>query len=203
MYDELGPVIYRDAAVSGITLSTLRSSGWTHPSQSLYLPPGYAGGVLQECRALREVLADDAVFTHVTAASVRGWWLPTDLCDAPIIACTNSRRPHHNRRGVYVRRCATDPAQRTMYERISVTTAARTLAELAEDLNLLDLVPAMDSALHLGHCTGSDLAANANAGRRGNKQYQMAIELADGRSESPWESVLRLLHLWSGVPVEP
>ena len=30
-----------------------------------------------------------------------------------------------------------------------------------------------------------------------------ALALADGRSESPWESVLRLLHVSCGVPVVP
>lgn len=32
---------------------------------------------------------------------------------------------------------------------------------------------------------------------------RQALDLADGRSESPWETLLRMLHRWCGIEVEP
>ncbi|MCW2831200.1 MAG: hypothetical protein JWP31_1892 [Aeromicrobium sp.] len=40
-------------------------------------------------------------------------------------------------------------------------------------------------------------------GRRGVRVLRRALDLVDGRSESWWESMLRLLHVLSGFAVEP
>lgn len=79
-----------------------------------------------------------------------------------------------------------------------------TLVELSEDLSLVDLVVAMDSALHRRLCSVTDLESAALAGRRGVRAYRRAVALADRRSESAWETILRLVHVLSGITdVEP
>jgi len=79
-----------------------------------------------------------------------------------------------------------------------------TLVELAEDLALIDLVVAMDSALQLGLSSRRALESAVVRGRRGARTYRRALTLADGRSESAWETILRLLHVLGGiVDVEP
>ena len=70
-------------------------------------------------------------------------------------------------------------------------------------LGLLDLVVLCDAALHHGNCSVAELEAAAAPGRRGSPVLRRALALADGRSESAWESVLRLLHVSCGVQVEP
>jgi hypothetical protein len=68
---------------------------------------------------------------------------------------------------------------------------------------LLDFVILGDSALHLGDCTIDELMSIAAQRRRGAPRLRVAIPLLDERSESPWESILRLLHVAAGVKVEP
>ena len=74
---------------------------------------------------------------------------------------------------------------------------------LARDLSLLDLVILGDSALHLRQATATELARAAGQKRRGAPRLRQVLPLLDGRSESPWESVLRMLHWAADVPVEP
>ena len=47
------------------------------------------------------------------------------------------------------------------------------------------------------------IVAAASTRRRGAPRLRRAIALADARSESPWETLLRLLHVLCGVQVEP
>jgi very-short-patch-repair endonuclease len=84
-----------------------------------------------------------------------------------------------------------------------VATAAETVLAAARDLDVLDLVPLADSALHLRHCTVEELAGAARQHRRGAPRLRKVLPLLDGRSESAWESVLRLLHHVAEVEVEP
>jgi hypothetical protein len=59
------------------------------------------------------------------------------------------------------------------------------------------------SALHLRDCTVEELLAVAAQRRHGAPLLRTAIPLLDGRSESPWESALRVLHVAAEVEVEP
>jgi very-short-patch-repair endonuclease len=121
----------------------------------------------------------------------------------PLIACSNSEAPHHERRGVYVRRCGIPPGDRTRVLDIPVASAEWTIIELAEHLALLDLVAVIDSAVHLGHTSIGRIRATMRKGRRGVRVLRRALDLADGRSESWWETMLRLIHVLSGIRVEP
>jgi hypothetical protein len=77
------------------------------------------------------------------------------------------------------------------------------LLELAQDLSLIDLVPLVDVALAQGSGR-DDILGAARPRSRGARTLRRAVALADGRSESWWESVLRLLHVLTGLgPVEP
>lgn len=142
------------------------------------------------------------MFTHLTAAALRGWWLPA-LPELPIIACTDGFAPHLDRRGVYVRRCQIPQPNRVQVGDLRVASPSWVVAELAEHLALVDLVVAIDGALQLGHLTSRQLAGAVIPGRRGVRTLRQAIMLADGRAESPWETVLRLLHRLAGVDVVP
>jgi hypothetical protein len=86
---------------------------------------------------------------------------------------------------------------------IRVASAAETLLAVARDLGVLDLMIIGDSALHLGACTIDQLSMAAAGRRRGAPRLCTVLPLLDGRSESPWESVLRLLHCVADVEVEP
>jgi very-short-patch-repair endonuclease len=161
-----------------------------------------ADSLVARCRAICKVLPPDAVITHLTSAAIRGWWLPQGI-GFPIVACTDRDAVHLDRRGVYVRRCAIAPDHRGSAQGVPMASAAWTIVELAEHLALVDLVIAIDSALHLGHVTAEEIRATMVRGRRGVRVLRRALTLCNSRSESPWESILRLIHELSGIEVEP
>jgi very-short-patch-repair endonuclease len=196
------PISHRDPESRGFSRGVLRGADWAHPVDGVSIPAVLSNDLEARCRAVNLVLADGAVFTHLTSAQLREWWLPP-LAPIPLIACTDGEAPHHDRRGVYVRRCAIPSDHRTFRSGIPVASAAWTLIELAEHLTLVDLVVAIDCGLHLEHTTVDAIRTTMRPGRRGVRVLRRALELVDGRSESRWETILRLLHVLSGVDVEP
>lgn len=42
-----------------------------------------ADALIEQCRAVALALSDEAVFAHVTAAQLRGWWLPSGMREWP------------------------------------------------------------------------------------------------------------------------
>jgi very-short-patch-repair endonuclease len=151
-------------------------------------------------RAWALVLPKSAAFTHLTAAELRGWWLPAAV-PRPVFAAVPLQDRHPQRRGLRMTRLAAVAAEPVAG--IPVTTAAETLLACARDLEVLDLVPLADSALRLGHCEPDEMAALAATRRPGARMLRRVLPLLDRRSESAWESVLRVLHVAVDVPVEP
>lgn len=77
------------------------------------------------------------------------------------------------------------------------------LLACARLLPLPDLVVLIDSALKLGLCTSAAVDAAASPRRKGSPALRAALTASDRRSESAWESMLRLLHRLIGVAVTP
>ncbi len=152
--------------------------------------------------AWQQVLPVAAGFTGLTAAESYGWWLPSRLDDAPIFVAMHEGATPPKRRGLRVARLAMPPAL-LVRDGLQLTAPADTLLACARELGLLDLVVLCDAALHLESCSLAELKEVAAPGRRGSPALRRALALADGRSESAWESVLRLLHVSCGVHVEP
>lgn len=86
---------------------------------------------------------------------------------------------------------------------IRVAPAVEALLACARDLGLLDLVVLLDSALRAGWCTTAEVECVAGSRRRGGPGLREALAHADPRSESPWESLLRMFHVLCEVPVVP
>jgi hypothetical protein len=194
---------HSDAYARGFTPDLVRNARYfVHPVAGVAQFASTADDLAETCIAVALKLPDDAVFTHVTSAQLRGWWLPM-LDNWPIVAGSAKDAPHVDRRGVYVRRCDIPPGHRTHVRGVPVASAEWTIIELAEHLALLDLVGVIDSALHLNHTTVDRIRATMRKGRRGVRVLRRALDVVDGRSESWWESTLRLLHVLSGFRVEP
>lgn len=190
------PVPSADGPFRGFT----RSSRWERLSHGLY--------VLRDSRRLETDLAawslllpPSACFTSLTAAELRGWWRPRPV-PHPVFVSVLRNAPHPQRQGLFVIRHPR-PVDSQMINGVRVASAAEILLAAAKDLSLMDLVILGDSALHLRDCTVEELLAVAAQRRRGAPLLRTAIPLLDGRSESPWESVLRVLHVAAEVEVEP
>ncbi len=104
----------------------------------------------------------------------------------------------------------------TTVARLPVTTPARTVADLARTLSFRAGVVAADSALHRKLVTKPELTAVLTACARwpGARRAVEVIGFADGRAESPLESIARVafaecnlpppdLQVWLGGTVEP
>lgn len=179
----------------------LRSKAYVSPCRAVFMDRESAGDLNATCAAIQLVLPADAVFTHLTSAALRGWRLPV-VPKIPIIAASSSEAPHHNRRGVYVRRTAVPSRDRQIVHGTRLGSPEWTVVELAEDLSLIDLTAVIDGILHDRETTLARLSNSIVPGRRGAKNLRQALELTDPRSESWWESVLRLAHQLADIRVE-
>lgn len=196
------PFLNRDARAHGLSPGQIRANHYAQPTTGVSMLAADADELTDRCAAIALALAGHAVFTHLTSARLRDWWLPR-ITGEPVIACTDGEAAHHDRRGVYVRRCTLPDDHRTHLRGVPVASPEWTIVELAEHLRLVDLVVAIDCALHRGETTVDRVRATMRRGRRGVKVLRRALDLVDGRSESPWETVLRLAHTLSGIAVEP
>jgi very-short-patch-repair endonuclease len=157
--------------------------------------------VADELAAWSLVLPPCAGITSLSSAAVRGWWLPAAV-EHPVFVAVPKAAAHPQRPGLFVTRHP-QPVPTELVDGLRIATAAETLLAAARDLSPLDLVILGDAALHLGACTVEELWAAAAQRRNGAPRLRTVIPLLNGLSESPWESVLRLLHVAADIEVEP
>lgn len=153
-----------------------------------------------ELQAWAQVLPPGAGFTHLTSAALRGWPLPQ--VRPPVFGVVPSTAVRPCRPGLIVGRATGDLRCETRGG-LPVAGATDTLLAAARDLALLDLVVLVDAALYRQDCSLSELRLAALQRRRGAPALRQALKYADGRAESGWETLLRLLHQLCDVPVEP
>jgi hypothetical protein len=84
---------------------------------------------------------------------------------------------------------------------LPIVSTSDVLVALARDLGVLDTVVLLDSALHSGDISRAELERALATRRLGVRRLRDAAALADGRSESPYETLLRILHVMLEVPV--
>jgi hypothetical protein len=141
-----------------------------------------------------------AAASHSSAAYLHG----IDLLGKPGPAFVTSppERGGRGLPGIQVSRARLPAAHVTTAGRLRVTTPARTVVDLARTLELRDGVVCADSALQRRLTTKAELqSVLATCARwRGARQAAEVIEFADGRAESPLESLARLAFRDSGLP---
>ncbi|GAA1841033.1 hypothetical protein ACFFOM_05375 [Microlunatus capsulatus] len=184
-----------------VVLGQPRRAGYERVAQGVHVRTARPLTLVERLRALAVVLPPTAVFTHLTAAAVRGWWLPP-VVDPPVFVAVTAGERYPERAGLRVARLTRAPEVEVVAG-LPLAAAPETLLALARDLAPLDLVPLADAALRIGDCTTAALAAVAAGRRRGAPALRAVLPILDARSESAWESVLRLLHQAAEVDVVP
>ncbi len=174
---------------------------WRTVSHGVQRPVAAAPGPHGDLAAWQLVLPGSGVFTHLTAAGVYGWWLPPLPDEVPVFAAQAKADPRPRRPGLRVSRHPTVPPA-VIRDGLRLAPPEEVLLACARDLGVLDLVVLLDGALRAGDCDAEGVLAVAR-GRPGAPVLRTAVALADHRSESPWESLLRVLHVVCDVPVEP
>jgi hypothetical protein len=178
-----------------------RSGRWARVAHGLYVPVDDEGGD-GRLHALASRLHQDGGFTHVTAARLRTWWLPPLPRGLPEFAAQSDLRNRPRRAELRIIRTTPQP-EITLLRGLPIVPPFEVLLALARFFGLLDVVVFLDSALHLGDLTPDELAAALRARRHGVRRLREAALLADGRSESPYETLLRILHVICDIRVKP
>lgn len=183
----------------------IRQVGFRRVSHGLFLPVRAGLDEDQEFRRDLEawllVLPAEAVFTHVTAARLVGWQLPSLPDEVPVFAAVAGDASRPRRPGLICSRLvrAHEPGD----VGLPIDRPEEILLRAARDLGLLDLVIMVDSARRLGNIDHGRMMAILASGRPGVRILREAWNLSSNRAESGPETVLRIFHTAIGVEVEP
>ncbi|GAA1908934.1 hypothetical protein GCM10009737_07550 [Nocardioides lentus] len=197
----------RRAPAGGPVRGNVRSPRYRRVSHGLFLPVQEStterAEWLRDLRAWREVLPESAVFTGLTAARLAGWWCPPLPTWAPVFAAVSAGSTCPQRSGLVVSRYRRRSDHRTGWlEGLPVDGPAEVLLRCARDLDLLDLVPLVESALRSGAVTAEHVTELCESRRPGVRVLRRALALSYRTTESAGESLLRLFMVVMGVDVE-
>lgn len=194
------PFTTQEAISAGITPRQLRGRRWRAPFRGVHEASDDPQDLTTQCRALARVLPAEAAFSGITAARLLGWWLPQGVDDA-LFEVTVPPDCRIRRDAVRAVRSRLGPDDVIQRDGLRFTAGTRTLFDLAARWALVDLVVMADAALRFRDCSGAQLAAAASQrGGRGVRTLRRAAELADPRSESAMETLLRLILVLSKLP---
>jgi hypothetical protein len=201
------PFRNRDSVPLGITPKRLRGLDLDRSVWGVrrLLTPAEAD-LRERCRSFATRMPSGAFFSHVTAALLMGVPLPYRLereNRLHIGIPTPVRAPHAG--GIIGHRLTLPLEHLTTTLGLVHTSPARTWCDLASLLSLHDLVAAGDFLVHwrLPSTTISELhhVSRSFIGRRGMVTIREALPLLNNRSESPPESVLRVIFAQAGLPL--
>jgi hypothetical protein len=221
MYDDVSPLTasralptgrpftQRQAVDCGVSREVLRRMVRTgllrRVLRGVYVDAAADDGLLMRACAVSLVIPDTAVVTDRTAAWLHGVdaLRPGDHVVPPPVEVF--QQPGHTR----VRTAATSGGERTLLPRdvelvhdVRVTTPLRTALDLGRLARRDHAIAALDALLRLGRFDRPALLLEIARfrGQRGVVQLRALAPIADGRAESPGESVLRLRWLDTGLP---
>jgi very-short-patch-repair endonuclease len=177
------------------------SRAWVRVGRGLYRSED-PSAFLADLRAWQALLPGESCFTHVTAARAHQLWLPRLPAGAPVFACISREQDRLRRPEIRTFR-QTSPVPHLLVDGVRIAPACEAILVSARDLAVVDLLVLIDGALQAGACRTEELDALSRTRRWGARGLRRALPLVDARSESPWETVLRLFHQGAGVPVEP
>lgn len=199
-----------EAVQKGVPPKRLRAADLVAPFHGVRLAAGWDAGlpdtmVLEErCRALTRVLPPHAAFSHTTAAALHHLPLPSTSPDDPLhVAVARGRRAPH-RAGIIGHQTELADADTDLRHGFLVTTPERTWCDLATLLPLEYLVAVGDRLIHrsLPATTIDRLerAVDSYGAARGVRLLRRALQLLDDGSESPRESIQRVIIVLAGLP---
>ena len=176
-------------------------AGWATVTPGAHVRADLAADLAARLRAWQLVLPYWSSFTGLTVAMLHGWWVPPLPARLPLFVASG-RSDRIDRVGLSVCRHDVLPTWE-LVDGVRVTPPAEALLSCARDLGLVDVVVLGDAALRAGDVTAAELRAVARQRRRGSPLLRRAIPLMDGRAESIYEGLLRVLHVVCDVAVEP
>lgn len=187
----------------------IRQRGFRRVSHGLFLVerPGLGDDdeFVRDLEAWLLVLPASAVFTHLTAARLLGWRLPSIRVAVPVFAAVHGGERRPRRPGLICSRLvASESAAGSRLARgLPVDEPEEILLRAARDLSHVDLVVLIDSARALGHLDEARMSGILSSRRPGTRALAAAYSVSSPRAESPGETLLRLFHRVMEIDVEP
>jgi hypothetical protein len=185
-----------------IVVGRRRGKTWRRVGHGLRCRGREAESDAAELVAWQELLPSYCWFTHLTAASAHGLWLPPLPAELPVFVGLPRSRTRPKRPELKAMR-ASDDVRPVAVSGLRLAPVPETLLACARHLGVLDLVMLLDSARRRPDVRDADIEAVTQGRRWGARRLERAMELSDPRAESPWESVLRVFHEICEVPVVP
>jgi len=190
------PFRCRDAHAAGISRKDLENGGYHRLMQDCWIDAGVPMTPRLMIAAAMLVLPRATCATHHTAARLQRGIVP----DSCVIHLGGDRSFTSNRPEVRAHRYGSPP-ETTFVRGLRVTTTVQTTLDLAEELDLVDLVVLADSFARYDEDFPAKFTAAAMACRtRGAKRARRAAALTRTGVESPHETRLRLLMVLAGLP---
>lgn len=193
------PFTVADAAALGLSWDDLQTSSWTRLSRGQYAWSRLRRDNWLILRAVAQRVPPEYAFSGPTAA----WLLGLDVSPCEPVEITIPRGlPVRTRAGVRVRRADLPDCDVITHQGFRITTPIRTVCEMGSRADLVESVVSLDMALHAGLVDPSNLIEHLalHAGGKGTKRLRRASGFADGRSESPMETRLRMVLIRARLP---
>lgn len=208
---QFGVFTGRDARASGYGFDEIRAlvgrREWTRLRRGVYIETKRALPLrsdprtshLLDCVAVLVALDPGPVLSHDSAARLHE--LPVPAGDGAVRLTDETQ--WRTGRGYRVARATLPRADAGRFLRFQATTPARTIIDCAREWSLVDAVVAMDAGIQTQKTTRRDLVAAVLAARHwvGVGAAGRALDLCDGRAESPLETRGRLAMLAAGLPL--
>lgn len=207
--DRLGVFTSQEALRVGYRVedirAELRSRRWARLRKGVYVVADHLATAdsperhLIECVAVLLSLRPGPVLSHASAARLHELVLPRRCSSEVRLTAPEQWR---RGRGYRVAQATMTADETEPWLRFRAMSVPRTLVDCAREWSLTDGVVAIDAALNEKKATRADLVAAVLSGshRVGVAQAARALNLADGRAESPLETRGRLATLASGLP---
>lgn len=193
------------AGAPGLSPDDVRSRAFVAPSRGVRYPVTVADIDLARASAALIVAPDDAVLCDVSAARNLDLPLPpwiglNDADPVGIAVPAGTGRPQ--RSGVRGRRLLLPQGHLVEHRGMRMTSVARTWVDCAALMPTEHLVAMGDAAVHRDLVTVPQLQGMVAwaRGRRGVTSARRALDLLDGRAESPGESLVRVVLMMCGIP---
>jgi hypothetical protein len=184
-----------------LTAKQLRSGHWAHLRRDVYADARLEDDHRLRCRAAMLVLPPGTALCGLSAALAHGVDHAADRdTDVHVYPPAGKRLSPHV--GVRIHAGALTAADLVRVGEDLCTSPIRTAWDLGRWLPVHESVPVIDGLLAIDAISEADLAAYARStfGQRGSRLAAGSFTLADGRSQSRPESVLRVRLVVAGLP---
>lgn len=192
------PFSLGEARRAGLTKSSLKGRAWRRLAAGLYCWSGLAEDPWQVLCAWRDSLPKEALFAGKTAAWILG--LDFNATD-PVEIVVPRHSGIRSRPGLSVRHCQIPASEAIAVRGLRTLTLHRALCDLCLAWPSVEVLIAIDMALHgrLTNAAALSRYTNTAAGRAGARRLRSLAVLA-APAESPMETRLRWLLIQRGLP---